>query len=396
MKPIKIIGGKVITRDGHENITVVIANGKIDYVGSQPIEMPEDTTTIDAKGAWISAGFIDLHTHGAGGADFMDGTVEAYESALKMHAAHGTTLLYPTTLSSTTESLYLAIEQYRKAKQANIEGAAMGGLHLEGPYFAYEQRGAQDERHLRNPQKQEYMALLEAGKGDIARWSLAPELDGAAEMATELRKAGILMAMGHTAATFEECQKAHRAGFTHMTHFYSCMSTITRRNAYRYAGVIEYGYYNDDITIEIIGDGIHVPAPLLNLVYKIKGAENIALITDSMRAAGMPDGKYLLGSMEQGQEVVVEDGVAKLLDRSAFAGSVATMDRVVRTVRDLTQRPLPEIIRSATETPARIMGLANRKGSIEKGYDADIVIFDDDINVRTTIVDSKIVYNNNI
>ena len=152
-------------------------------------------------------------------------------------------------------------------------------------------------------------------------------------------------------------------------------------------------YFNDDITIEIIGDGIHVPQSLLNLVYKIKGAERIALITDSMRAAGMPDGKYMLGSLEQGQEVVVEDGVAKLLDRSAFAGSVATMDRVVRTVQQLTKRPMPEIVRSATETPAKIMGIADKKGAIEGGYDADIVIFDDAINIQSTIVNGQIVYN---
>ena len=390
---VKIIGGKVINRGEYTCADVIINEGKIISVGSHNINLPEDITVIDANGKWVAAGFIDLHTHGAGGGDFMDGTQDSYEKALVMHAKHGTTLLYPTTLSSTTESLHQSVELYKKVKSANIVGAVMGGLHLEGPYFAYDYRGAQDERYLRNPEREEYDAIIKAGKGDIARWSLAPELEGAAEMATTLRNEGILMAMGHTGATFEECQRAFDAGFTHLTHFYSCMSTITRRNAYRYAGVIEYGYFNDDITIEIIGDGIHVPQSLLNLVYKIKGAERIALITDSMRAAGMPDGKYMLGSLEQGQEVVVEDGVAKLLDRSAFAGSVATMDRVVRTVQQLTKRPLPEIVRSATETPARIMGVADKKGAIEVGYDADIVIFDDEVNIQSTIVNGQIVYN---
>ena len=393
MGVIKIIGGKVINRGEYTCADVIIKDGEIISVGSQNVYIPDDATITDASGKWVSAGFIDLHTHGAGGGDFMDGTLDAYEKALTMHAKHGTTLLYPTTLSSTTESLHQSVEQYKKAKSANVVGAAMGGLHLEGPYFAYDYRGAQDERYLRNPQKEEYEAIIRAGKKDIARWSLAPELNGAAEMAMTLKKEGILMAMGHTGATFEECQHAFDAGFTHLTHFYSCMSTITRRNAHRYAGVIEYGYFNDDITIEIIGDGVHVPQSLLNLVYKIKGAERIALITDSMRAAGMPDGRYMLGSMEQGQEVVVEDGVAKLLDRKAFAGSVATMDRVVRTVQQLTQRPIPEIVRSATETPAKIMGVADKKGAIEVGYDADIVIFDDAINIQSTIVNGQIVYN---
>ena len=393
MGVIKIIGGKVINRGEYTYADVVINDGKIIGVGSHNIVHPDDVTIIDATGKWVAAGFIDLHTHGAGGGDFMDGTIDSYEKALIMHAKHGTTLLYPTTLSSTTESLHQSVEQYKEVKSANIAGAAMGGLHLEGPYFAYDYRGAQDERYLRNPQKEEYEAIIRAGKKDIARWSLAPELNGAAEMAMTLKKEGILMAMGHTGATFEECQRAFDAGFTHLTHFYSCMSTITRRNAHRYAGVIEYGYFNDDITIEIIGDGVHVPQSLLNLVYKIKGAERIALITDSMRAAGMPDGRYMLGSMEQGQEVIVEDGVAKLLDRKAFAGSVATMDRVVRTVQQLTQRPIPEIVRSATETPAKIMGIADKKGAIEVGYDADIVIFDDAINIQSTIVNGQIVYN---
>jgi N-acetylglucosamine-6-phosphate deacetylase len=199
------------------------------------------------------------------------------------------------------------------------------------------------------------------------------------------------MAMGHTNATFEECEKAYEAGFTHMTHFYSCMSTITRRNAYRYAGVIEYGYYNDGVTCELIGDGIHVPKSLLQLMFKIKGAERLALCTDSMRGAGMPDGIYKLGSLDEGQDVVVEDGVAKLLDRSAFAGSVATMDRVVRTVWQLSGRPLSDIIRSATETPARIMGIEKHKGTIEVGKDADIVIFDSSVTINYTIIDGEIV-----
>jgi N-acetylglucosamine-6-phosphate deacetylase len=170
------------------------------------------------------------------------------------------------------------------------------------------------------------------------------------------------------------------------------MSSVTRRNAYRYAGVVEFGYYNDDVTCELIGDGIHVPQSLLRLMFKIKGAERIALCTDSMRGAGMPDGVYKLGSLTEGQDVVVEDGVAKLMDRSAFAGSVATMDRVVRTVWQLTERPLEEIVRSATETPARIMGCDDRKGSIEVGKDADIVIFDEVVNISHTIIGGEVFY----
>lgn len=394
MKRISIINGTVISGGRSTAANVLLEGGKVAYVGPEVAEADENTVVIDAKGQWVSAGFIDLHTHGAGGADFMDGTVEAYEAALVKHAEHGTTLLYPTTLSSTTESLYEALELYKEAKKANLGGAAMGGLHLEGPYFSYEMKGAQDPRFLRNPEPKEYMGLLDEADGDIARWSLAPELEGAPEMGEELRKRGVLMSMGHTNATFDECEVAYKAGFTHLTHFYSCMSTITRRNAYRYAGVVEWGYYTDGATVEIIGDGIHVPQSLLKLMFKVKGADKIALITDSMRGAGMPDGIYLLGGLKDGQEVVVEDGVAKLLDRSAFAGSVATMDRVVRTVRNLTELPLEEVVLSATEVPARIMGVGDKKGSLEVGKDADVVIFDENVNICTTIVEGRIVYDN--
>lgn len=390
MKKILIKGGTVVSGGKQQEADILLEGGKIVAIAAD-IET-EGCEVIDATGQYVSAGFIDLHTHGGGGADFMDGRVEDYATALATHAKHGTTLLYPTTLSSTTESLHEAVAAYKTAKQAAPQGAQMGGLHLEGPYFAYEMKGAQDPRYLRNPQAQEYLTLLDEADGAIARWSLAPELEGAAEMATELRKRGIVIAMGHTNATFEECEKAYEAGFTHMTHFYSCMSTVTRRNAYRYAGVVEYGYYNDGVTCELIGDGIHVPQSLLKLMFKIKGAKRIALCTDSMRGAGMPNGVYMLGSLAEGQEVIVEDGVAKLMDRSAFAGSVATMDRVVRTVWQLTELPLSEIVRSATQTPAQIMGIAERKGSIEVGKDADIVIFDKDVTVMYTIIGGKVFY----
>lgn len=391
MSELLIKDGTVISQGKKFKADVLVADGKIVGVGQNLTPSPE-TEVISAEGRYLSAGFIDLHTHGCGGADFMDGEVSDYATALATHAHHGTTLLYPTTLSSTTESLDVALSNYQKAVQAGLKGAQMGGLHLEGPYFAYEMKGAQDPRYLRNPQPEEYMTLLEKYDGIIARWSLAPELEGAEDMARELRRRGIVVAMGHTNATFEECERAFEAGFTHTTHFYSCMSTITRRNARRYAGAVEFGYYCDGVTCELIGDGIHVPQSLLKLMFKIKGAERIALCTDSMRGAGMPDGIYKLGSLTEGQDVVVEEGVAKLMDRSAFAGSVATMDRVVRTVQRLTERPLEEIIISVTETPARIMGCADSKGTIEVGKDADIVIFDEGVNICHTIIGGEVFY----
>jgi N-acetylglucosamine-6-phosphate deacetylase len=348
---------------------------------------------IDAKGRYLSPGFIDMHTHGAGGHDFMDQTTEAWLGAAEMHACYGTTSLVPTTLTSTFEELLRTFEIYREAKIKNTKGATFLGLHLEGPYFAYNQRGAQDPVYLRNPDPEEYNTILEASN-DIIRWSMAPELLGALELGRLLRSKSILPAIGHSDATYEEVVDAFKAGFTHITHLYSCMSSITRRNAFRYAGVLEAAYLIDDMSVEIIADGIHIPKPLLQYVCKFKDRDQIVLCTDSMRAAGMPDGEYILGSLERGQPVIVEDGVAKLPDRSAFAGSVATTDRLVRTMIELAELSLPEAVGMITKNPARILGLSS-KGAIVPGMDADLVIFDEKISVNITIVNGKIVYSQN-
>jgi N-acetylglucosamine-6-phosphate deacetylase len=321
----------------------------------------------------------------------MDGSVEAFLTAARMHATHGTTLLYPTTLTSTNTLLYATFETYRRAVVQNTDGARFGGLHLEGPYFSPLQSGAQDKSYLRNPEPKEYLEILNC-TDDIARWSFAPELPGSGEFIKELNRRGILAAAAHTNATFEEMQEALTNGLTHLTHFYSCMSSITRRNAYRHAGVLEFGYYYDDVTIEIIADGIHVPSSLLNLVRKIKGADRIALVTDSMRAAGMPEGPSILGALDGGQAVIVEEGVAKLPDRSAFAGSVATTDRLVRTAITLGGFSLEDAVRMMTLTPARIMHIDDRKGAIRCGADADLVIFDKDITIQRTIINGKTIF----
>lgn len=390
MATLKITKGTVIT--GGESFVgnVVLKDGVIEYVGTENPEVSADAEVIDAKGLYVAPGFIDMHTHGAGGADFMDGTVEAYLTAARMHAVHGTTLLYPTTLTSTNEDLYGSFDTYLKAQEQNTDGAQFGGMHLEGPYFNPVFAGAQDPRYLRNPRPEEYLEILDRCPA-LARWSFAPELEGAAEFAAELKKRGIVASIGHTNATFDECDQAHKAGATLMTHFYSCMSTLTRRNARRYAGAVEYGYFQDGIYVEIIADGIHVHENLLKLLLKIKGVDKICLTTDSMRGAGMPEGPSFLGSLADGQEVIIEDGVAKLADKSALAGSVATADRLVRTMVQIAGCSVADAVLMLTENPAKAMGIADRKGAIKQGMDADIVIFDDNIKVRNTIIKGKIV-----
>lgn len=376
------------------NCSVVCENGKIiEIIKSSDIKAEEGDIVIDANGNYISPGFIDIHTHGGGGHDFMDGTVEAYLGAAETHAKHGTTALLPTTLTSTFEELIKTFSIFKQAVKQNTKGSKFLGLHLEGPYFAYNQRGAQDPKYLRNPEPEEYNKILEASD-DIVRWSLAPELPGAFEFGNILSSRNILTSIAHSDAIYEEVLDAFNAGFTHVTHLYSAMSTVTRRNAFRYAGVLEAAYLIDDMTVEIIADGVHLPKSLLQFVYKFKGSDKTALCTDSMRGAGMPDGESILGSLDKGQKVIIEDGVAKLPDRSAFAGSVATTDRLVRTMVDVAEVPLIEAVKMMTLTPARIMKIDKTKGSITVGKDADLVIFDNNINVSHTIIEGNVVYGN--
>ena len=390
---LKIVNAKIITpqRMINEGI-VVIKNGLIESVGNKNIAI-EGAAEIDAAGLYLSPGFIDLHIHGGGGADFMDGTDEAFLTIAETHARYGTTALYPTTLTSEKKDLLETLEIFERANKKNTNGAQLMGMHLEGPYFAMNQRGAQDPRYIRNPDPAEYKEVIEASSS-IKRWSSAPELEGAIEMGSFLRSRGILPAIAHTDAVYEDVIDAFENGYTLATHFYSGMSGVMRRNGYRYAGVVESGYLIDEMDVEVIADGIHLPAPLLKLIYKIKGADHIALITDAMRAAGMPEGDSVLGGWETELKVVVDKGVAWLPDRSSFAGSVATADRLVRNMITLADVPLIDAIKMISLTPARVMGIDHQKGSIAVGKDADLVLFDPNIQICKTMVKGKVIYSN--
>jgi N-acetylglucosamine-6-phosphate deacetylase len=388
---LKIHNGRIITPGGIiRQGTVVVSGDKITTVVEGNIEVP-DAIAIDAQGNYVSPGFIDIHVHGGGGGDFMDGQEDAFLSIAELHARFGTTSMVPTTLTSDQEGILKTLSTYERANKKNIAGSQFLGMHLEGPYFAMNQRGAQDPRYIRDPNPKEYKAIIQQSSV-IKRWSAAPELKGALEFGRYLRSNDIIAAVAHTDAIYEEVLEAFENGYSLITHLYSGMSGVTRRNAFRYAGVVESAFLIDEMDVVIIADGIHLPAALLKLAYKIKGADKLILITDAMRAAGMPPGESTLGNIDDGTRVIVEDGVAKLPDRSAFAGSVATADRLVRNMITLAGVPLSDAVKMITATPAAVMHVSDRKGSLLPGKDADIVIFNEDIRIQKTIIKGNVVY----
>jgi N-acetylglucosamine-6-phosphate deacetylase len=373
---------------------VLVVDGRIASIGKAALDQAardQAVLEIDAASLCLAPGFIDMHLHGGGGYDFMDGTVASFLGVARTHACHGTTTLLPTTLACTDDELAGMFEIYQAAVSQNTDGAAMPGVHLEGPYFSMEQRGAQDPRFIRNPDPDHYGPILQRWGHLISRWSSAPELPGTPAFAEALLKHHILPSVAHSDAFYEDIMAAYALGFTHLTHFYSGMSGLRRIRGMRRPGVIESGYISDDLTVEVIADGMHLPPSLLRQVYKGIGPDRTALITDAMRAAGTDATTSLLGSPENGQTVIVDGGVAWLPDRSAFAGSVATMDRTVRTMVQQVGVPLPEAVRMATATPAAIGGFRN-KGRIAAGFDADLVLFNEQIEIQLTMIGGRVIY----
>lgn len=385
------VNANVITATGITKGALLVDDDKITRILPDGLSLPQARQTVDVEGDYLSPGFIDLHTHGAGNADFMDGDLDSIYQACATHLIHGTTSIMPTTITSTEQSLFDFVELFNQVELTRPDMPNILGLHLEGPYFAHSQRGAQDPRYLRNPAPEEYEEVLRR-TDRIARWSFAIELEGADRLLETLVKTDIVCSLAHSDATCRQVFDAYESGLAALTHFYSAMSGIVRKDGFRVAGAIEAGYLLDDLYLEVIADGCHLPAELLQLIYKVKGADRICLVTDSMRGAGMPEGEYILGGRDSGIPAIVEDGVAKLPDRSAFAGSVATTDRLVRTMYALSGAPLHEVVRMASLTPARLMGIEKQTGSIAPGKAADLVIFDQDIGIKLVMVGGRILH----
>ena len=380
----QIINGRILTPQGWvDGGSVVVENNRIKEIKNNS-DVVDGAEVIDAKGANVVPGCIEMHVHGGGGRDFMEGTEEAFKVAIEAHMQYGTTSIYPTLSSSTVPMIEAAAETCDKLMAE--ENSPVLGLHLEGPYFNMKQAGAQIPEWIKAPKKEEYEPLMDKYKC-LKRWDEAPELEGSIEFIKSCVKHGVLPAIAHTRATYPDVKAANEAGMTHATHFYNAMPVVYKNREFKVAGTVESIFAEKNMTVEVIADGIHVPPVMLRMVYQIKGVEKTALVTDALAVAAS-DAKEAFDP-----RVILEDGVCKLADRSALAGSIATMDRLIRTCVEQAEIPLEDACRMASETPARIMGVLSRKGTLEAGKDADIIMLDKDINLTFVMAMGKVVKN---
>ena len=326
-----------------------------------------------------------MHAHGGGGHDFTECTEEAFRTAVKAHQRHGATSIFPTLSSSPFSEIRKAVsicEKLMKEKDSPVLG-----LHVEGPYLNPKMAGGQFAGKVKNPDKEEYTSLLDE-TNCIKRWDSSPELPGALEFAGYLRSKGIVAAISHTEAEYDGIKAAYEAGYTHAAHFYNAMPGFHKRREYKYEGTVESVYLTDGMTIELIADGIHLPSTILRLAYKLKGVSHTCLVTDALAYAAAE------GVEITDPNVIIEDGVCKMADRSSLAGSIATMDVLVRTMVK-AGIPLADAVRMASETPARIMGVDDRKGALQKDMDADVLILDRELNIRAAWAMGRLVEDTN-
>ena len=345
-------------------------------------ELPFDTE-LDASDEYVSAGFIDIHTHGGGGYPF-EGTVDDIVGGVNFHLTHGTTSICPTISAAPIDDMRRSLKNVEAAMQDERVLATIIGAHLEGPYLSLAQTGAQAGACITFPAKNDYEEIVKTYRGALARWTYAPEHDDGGEFARVMRDAGVVTSAGHTNATYKDMKLALDNGCHLVTHLYSCTSTVTRNQGFRSLGVIESTFLEDGITAEIIADGKHLPPELIRMIYKIKGADGVIAVTDSLHLAGTD---VKTGRMTM-TDFIIEDGVCKLLDRSAFAGSIATTDRLLRVLTAEVGIPLVDAVKLLTVNPAKMMGLKT-KGDLVADFDADIVVFDKDVNVKAVFANGK-------
>lgn len=380
-----IKNAKIIYPDRIESGSVQIKDSKITGIFREEDisdrQNHEDECVIDAKGMYLSAGFIDIHIHGAGGRDTMEGTEEALNVIGKAIAKHGATSFVPTTMTMDIPSVRKVVSLVASLKDKRMAGANVLGVHLEGPFINPNKLGAQNPEYVLAPSVDSVKKMIDGYENSIITVTLAPEMAEDDAVIKYLYDKDIHVSLGHTCADYETAVKAIQSGVTHATHLYNAMTPFGHRNP----GVVG-AVFDSDITTEFIADGIHIEYPALRIALKQKGTDKIILITDAMMGCTMPDGIYSLG----GQEVILANGMAKLKD-GTFAGTLLTLDEAVRNLKNHTEYPLYEIVKMATYNPAKYCGVDDRKGKIEVGYDADVVLFDEDIVIQKVIIGGKII-----
>jgi len=365
---------------------LVVQNGRIARVGSHG-EFRQWSTAghevLDASGLTVVPGFVDIHVHGGGGHDVLEGTYEAVSAMCQAHARHGTTSMFPTTMAAPFDDLVGAVRAVADAARWGTGGAEVLGVHLEGPWVNPDSRGAQALEAIRPPDVGELDKLIEESGGLVRITTVAPELEGALEFIRAAVGRGVRVSLGHSLASFDEAMLAVRSGATHVTHAFNAMRGLHHRNP----GMAGAMLACDEITTEAILDGFHLHPATTTILYRCKGADRLALVTDATMAAGMPEGEYELG----GQRVMYKGGAVRLPDGS-LAGSALTLDKAVKRAMGDLGVTLSQAVAMASSVPARIAGVHDRKGSIEEGRDADLVLMDQVGEVRATIVRGAVVY----
>ena len=377
----------VLTPFEARDAAVLVVDDKIAEVKAH-IDAPEGANVIDGRGMTLTPGYIDLHVHGGGGRSVMEGTKEAVLAMVTAHAMYGTTSIMPTTLSMPVEDMARAARAVEAAMGDGSCPSTILGVFQEGPCLSPAQGGAQAKDALLTPSRAKLDELIEES-GALRMMGAAPELDGAMELGRRLARRGVIATVAHSDADYDTVRRAAENGFSDVTHLYSGCSSVVRRNAFRVAGVVEAGLEMENLTVQVIADGCHLPDALLRLIYRCKGPDMMYPVTDGLEFSAARQEEGVIYTQLNGQKCLYEDGVMKLTDRSAFAGSVATMSRLVRTLVR-AGIPVQDAVRMATDTPARRVGAAG-KGRIEAGRDADILLLDGELNVRLCMARGKTV-----
>ena len=373
-----------------EDGELVVEDGMIRSVGAKRKRAKFTGRVIDLKGSYLAPGFIDIHVHGGGGADYMDGTVEAVRVANRCHARHGTTTIFPTTTTGSREQIAGMIaacgEVYRTWTPA--EGARIGGVHFYGPYFAEDKVGCHAKSGRRDPTANEYKEHFASGLIRVA--TCAAELPGAIEFYKFASKQGCLVTCGHSNSTWGEMAAAFKAGMRHVDHFWCAMSSVASLRARcgtpMQASMEQFVLAHPEMSTEVIADGHHLSLELLRFAFLMKGPERLCLVTDSMRAVDCPPGEYRFGPAENGPRIASDGKVGRTLDGSALASAVVGMDHMLRTMHTATKAPLPQLVRMATLTPAERTGIDSTCGSLTVGKQADLVVLSPTLIAKKTFI----------